>query len=193
MAIYRFRISFEDYDDVTREIDVLPKQTFLDLHRALHTATGYDPELPSSFYVSNDRWKKGTEIAYLPNESKKGRGVALMEESKMNKFIDDPHQKFYYVYNFERPLDFHVQLIKILKEEEGKSYPALFKSVGQVPKLPGAKVVPAETSNKKEDEEFDFLGETEYGINEEEDLDMLDEEEQEEGKEEGNGGYGEDY
>ncbi len=193
MAIYRFRISFEDYDDVTREIDVLPKQTFLDLHRALHTATGYDPELPSSFYVSNDRWKKGTEIAYLPNESKKGRGVALMEESKMNKFIDDPHQKFYYVYNFERPLDFHVQLIKILKEEEGKSYPALFKSVGQVPKLPGAKVVPAETSNKKEDEEFDFLGETEYGINEEEDLDMLDEEEQQEGKEEGNDGYGEDY
>lgn len=193
MAIYRFRISFEDYDDVIREIDILPKQTFLDLHQALHTATGYKPELPSSFYVSNDRWKKGTEIAYLPNESKKERGVALMEESKLNKFIDDPHQKFYYVYNFERPLDFHVQLIKILKEEEGKAYPALFKSVGQVPKLPGAKVVPTETSGKKEDDEYDFLGETEYGINEEEDLDMLDEEQPEGGKEEGGEGYGEDY
>ncbi|HWK56978.1 MAG TPA: hypothetical protein VNQ80_06565 [Parapedobacter sp.] len=194
MAIYRFRISFEDYDDVTREIDVLPKHTFLDLHQALHTATGYDPELSSSFYVSNDRWKKGAEIAYLPSESKKSQGVALMEESKLNKFIDDPHQKFYYVYNFDHPLDFHVQLIKILKEEEGKVYPALFKSVGQVPKLPGAKVVPTETANKKDDVEYDFLGETEYGINEEEDLDMLDEEEQSEGgKEEGNDGYGEDY
>lgn len=193
MAIYRFRISFEDYDDVIREIDILPKQTFLDLHQALHTATGYNPELSSSFYVSNDRWKKGTEIAYLPSESKKERGVALMEESKLNKFIDDPHQKFYYVYNFDHPLDFHVQLIKIMKEEEGKPYPALFRSVGQVPKLPGAKVVPTEATGKKDDDEYDFLGETEYGINEEEDLDMLDEEQPEGGKEESGEGYGEDY
>src|SRR5690606_22762078 len=157
MAIYRFRISFEDYDDVIREIDVLPKQTFLDLHNALHAATGYNPEVPSSFYVSNDYWKKGDEIAYLPDKQKQERGVALMEQSKLNKFIDDPHQKFYYVYNFEHPFDFHVQLIKILKEEEGKVYPALFKSVGQVPKLPGAPVTPGETTAKKTGEEYDFL------------------------------------
>lgn len=193
MAIYRFRISFEDYDDVIREIDILPKQTFLDLHQALHAATGYNPELPSSFYVSNDRWKKGTEIAYLPRESKKEQGVALMEDSKLSRFIDDPHQKFYYVYNFDHPLDFHVQLIKILKEEEGKVYPVLFKSAGQVPKLPGAKVVSTETASRKEDDEYDFLGETEYGINEEEDLDMLDEEQPEDGKDESSEGYGEDY
>lgn len=193
MAIYRFRVSFEDYDDVSREIDVLPKHTFLDLHNAFHAATGYDPELSSSFYVSNDRWKKGQEIAYLPSASKKGEGVALMEESKLSKFVNDPHQKFYYVYNFDRPLDFHVQLIKILKEEEGKEYPALFKSVGQVPKLPGAKVVADSGATKKEEDAYDFLAETEYGINEEEDLDMLDEEEQEEGKEDRNEGYAEDY
>ncbi|SFB92041.1 pRiA4b ORF-3-like protein [Parapedobacter composti] len=179
MAIYRFRISFEDYDDVIREIDVLPKQTFLDLHNALHAATGYNPEVPSSFYVSNDRWKKGDEIAYMPDKQKLERGVALMEQSRLSKFIDDPHQKFYYVYNFDRPFDFHVQLVKILKEEEGKEYPALFKSVGQVPKLPGTPIVPTESAAKKEGDEYDFLQETEYGINEEEDLDMLDGEEQE--------------
>ncbi len=193
MAIYRFRISFEDYDDVIREIDVLPKQTFLDLHNALHAATGYNPEVQSSFYVSNDHWKKGDEIAYLPDERKKERGLPLMEDSRLSKFIDDPHQKFYYVYNFDHPLDFHVQLIKILKEEVGKEYPALFKSIGQTPKLPGAPVVPTEVPSKKEGDEYDFLQETEYGINEEEDLDMLDEEEQEESKEEGNAGYEEDY
>src|SRR5690606_13728183 len=111
-------------------------------------------------------------------------------ESRLNRFIDDLHQKFYYVYNFDRPFDFHVQLIKILKEEEGKTYPALFRSIGQVPKLPGAAVLPGETS-KKEDE-YDFLNETEYGIDEAEDLDMLDEEEGGEEKtsnEEGNEGY----
>ena|SRR5690606_29097963 len=194
MAIYRFRVSFEDYDDIFREIDLLPKQTFLDLHKALHATTGYNPEVPSSFYVSNDHWKKGAEIAYLPDNGKKERGVALMEDAKLSKFIDDPHQKFYYIYNLSRPFDFHVQLIKILKEEAGKEYPALFKNIGQAPKLPGAAVVPADSSAKKGSDDYDFLQETEYGINEEEDLDMLDEEESgDEGKEGGNGGYEDGY
>lgn len=197
MAIYRFRISFEDYDDVIREIDILPKQTFLDLHHAIHAATGYNPEMSSSFYVSNDHWKKGDEIAYLPNERKLERGVTLMEASRLNRFIDDPHQKFYYVYNFDRPFDFHVQLVKILKEEEGKVYPALFKSVGQVPKVPGAPILPADLAAKKEEEE-DFLQETEYGIDEAEDLNMLDEdggerEENKDGDDVETGGFEEEY
>lgn len=194
MAIYRFRISFEDYDDVIREIDVLAKQTFLDLHYALHTSLGFKPDVSSSFYVSNDHWKKGDEIAFLPDRRKEERGVKLMENSKLSRFVDDPHQKFYYVYNFDTPFDFHVQLIKILKEEEGKEYPALFKSVGQPPKTSGATVVAAESVGKEGGDEYDFLQETEYGINEEEDFDMLDEEEQE-GEEEGkeDAGYKDDY
>lgn len=190
MAIYRFRISFEDYDDVTRDIDVLSKQTFLDLHKALHASTGYNPEVSSSFYVSNDYWKKGEEIAYLPDARKTERGVVLMEEARLSRFIDDPHQKFYYTYNFERPFDLHVQLIKILKEEEGKEYPALFKSVGQAPKPLGAAVVPAEDDSKKVSDDYDFLNETEYGIDEAEDFDMLDGEEQAGESDEGEGQQG---
>ncbi len=184
MAIYRFRISFEDYDEVTRDIDVLSKQTFLDLHQALHASTGYNPEVPSSFYVSNDQWKKGEEIAYLPNDRKSERGVTLMENARLSRFVNDPHQKFYYTYNFDRPFDFHVQLIKILKEEEGKAYPALSKSVGQAPKPLGTAVVPTDDTTKKDVDEYDFLNETEYGIDEAEDFDLLDGEEQEEGSEE---------
>ena len=114
MAIYRFRVSFEDYDEVYREVDVLSKQTFLDLHLAIHQSTGYDPEHSSSFYLSNDQWKKGEEIAYLPTDRKREQGIKLMEDAKLSKFVNDPHQKFYYTYNFEKPFDFHVQLIKIL-------------------------------------------------------------------------------
>ena len=120
MAIYRFRVSFEDYDEIIRRNDVLSKHTVLDLHFAIQKALGYDPERPSSFYISNDQWKKGEEFTYLPSDQKLKKGALLMENTRLNKHIDDPHQKFYYTYNFERPFDFHVQLIKILKEEEGK-------------------------------------------------------------------------
>lgn len=178
MAIYRFRITFEDYEDVYREIDMPSKSTFLELHHAIHTATGYEVERSSSFYVSNDQWKKGTEIAYLPNDRKKAAGVLEMELIKMSKFIDDPHQKFYYIYNFDRPYDFHVELIKILKEEDGKSYPAIFKSVGEVPKNITAANFPVAGADEDDDEEYVDESAEEYGVDEEDDYDMFDDEEE---------------
>jgi hypothetical protein len=158
MAIYRFKVSFEDYDDVMREIDIKSTQTFEDLHQAIHRTTGYNPEKSSSFYVSNDHWIKAEEIAYLPNERKKAAGVALITGTKLYKFIDDPHQKFYYTYNFERPYDFHVELIKILDEEAGKEYPTLVRSNGEAPRPPGSVVIPVEAD---EEGEFDFLDDLE--------------------------------
>src|SRR5690606_40745748 len=102
MAIYRFKISFGDYDEVIREIDMLSKHTFLDLHQAIQEANGYDPAVSSSFYRSNDQWKNGEEIAFMPNNRKQNKGIKLMETAKLNQYINDPHQKFYYTYNFNR-------------------------------------------------------------------------------------------
>lgn len=164
MAIYRFRISFEDYDDVTREIDIKSTQTFEDLHRAIHRSTGYNADKPSSFYVSTDNWIKGDEIAIHPTQRKIDNGVVLMEKSKLSSFIEDPHQKFYYIYNFERPYDFHVELIKIILDNDPKiEYPYLVKSIGEAPKIiekgniGGIAASSAAISN-----DFDFLKEMDF-------------------------------
>lgn len=156
MAIYRFKISFEDYDDVIREIDIKSNQTFEDLHRALHHATKYDAEKSSSFYVSSDQWVKKDEITYLPNQRKTDAGIALMEKVKLSAFIDDPHQKFYYIYNFDRPIEFHVELIKILLDDDpDKTYPCVVRSIGDAPKIVAQAVFPITPSTTKSD--FDFL------------------------------------
>jgi len=170
MALYRFRITFEDYDDVTREIDVKSNQTFEELHRAIHQSTGYNPEYPSSFYISNDQWMKGEEITYLPNQRRIDRGVSLMEKVKLSSFIDDPHQKFYYTFNFDRPFDFHVELMKIILDDApGVTYPAVIKSVGEAPKQFGNVFTP--TAAPEASEEFDFLNE-EMGFNPEDAEDL---------------------
>jgi len=161
MALYRFRVTFEDYDDVIREIDVKSNQTFEDLHRAIHQSTGYNCEYPSSFYISNDQWIKGEEITYLPNQRRIDRGVALMEKVKLSNRIDDPHQKFYYTFNFDRPFDFHVELLKIILDETpGTVYPAVIKSAGEAPKQFGNVFNPAVLPPASED--FDFLNEIEF-------------------------------
>jgi hypothetical protein len=158
MAVYRFKVSFEDYDDIVREIEIQSKQTFEDLHRIIQQSTGYNPEASSSFYVSNDHWIKSDEIAFMPSPKKVERGVALMENSKLSSFIDDPHQKFYYTYNFDRPYDFHVELTKILLDDTtGKVYPQIVRSVGDAPKPFGA--VAAVPVADGDTEDFDFLHE----------------------------------
>ena len=164
MAIYRFRISFEDYDDVTREIDIKSNQTFEDLHRAIHRSTGYNADKSSSFYVSTDNWIKGEEIAIHPNQRKIDNGVILMEKSKLSNFIEDPHQKFYYIYNFERPYDFHVELIKIILDNDPKiEYPYLVKSVGEAPKIiDKSNPIQIATGTAAAESEFDFLNEMDF-------------------------------
>lgn len=164
MAIYRFRISFEDFDDVIREIDIKTNQTFEDLHRAIHRSTGYQADKSSSFYVSTDNWIKGDEIAILPNQRKLDNNVVLMENSKLSSFIEDPHQKFYYIYNFERPFDFHVELIKIILENDPNiEYPFLVKSIGEAPKI----IDKSNTNNfavssAVASSDFDFLNEMDF-------------------------------
>jgi hypothetical protein len=159
MALYRFRVTFEDYDDVTREIDVKSNQTFEDLHKAIHHSTGYNPEFSSSFYISNDQWIKGEEITYLPNQKRIDRGIALMEKVRLSNRIDDPHQKFYYTFNFDRPFDFHVELMKIILDETpGVTYPAIIKSVGEAPRQ-FVTVADDTIAAAAADDDFDFLHE----------------------------------
>lgn len=174
MAVYRFRVTFEDYDDIVREIDVKSNQTFQDLHHAIHKSTGYNPDYPSSFYISNDQWTKGEEITFMPNQRKIDRGIALMEKVKLSGFIDDPHQKFYYTFNFDRPFDFHVELMKIILDESPKAeYPQVVRSVGEAPKQFGNVFNP--TILPPTSEEFDFLNEMEYSAEDTEDFTEVDE------------------
>jgi len=175
MAIYRFRISFEDFDDVVREIDIKTNQTFEDLHRAIHRSTGYSAEKSSSFYISTDNWIKGDEISILPNQRKIDNGVTLMENAKLSSFVEDPHQKFYYIYNFERPFDFHVELIKIILENDPNiEYPFLVKSTGEAPKIIDKNnigdfaVTSAVASN-----DFDFLNEMDFVPEDTEELEAM--------------------
>lgn len=176
MAIYRFKISFEDYDEVVREIDIKSNQTFEDLHRAIHRATGYNAEKSSSFYVSNDQWIKNQEIAYLPAQRKLDNGVTLMENAKLSQFIDDPHQKFYYIYHFDKPFDFHVELIKIsLDDTTGKEYPCVVRGLGEVPKIIDNGVLPVIPSVSSRSTEFDFLNEMDFNPRDAEELENMNE------------------
>lgn len=129
MLVYRFNVIFEDEEDVLRVIDIQANQTFLDLHNAIQKAIGFDGTKQASFYMSSDHWRKGKEISL---EGRKE--TPRMEKAVLNAYIMDPHQKIVYISDYDEEWTLRVSLTRILQSESGKTYPSLFKSVGEAPK-----------------------------------------------------------
>jgi hypothetical protein len=160
-AVYKFRVTFEDHDDVFRDIEIISTQTFEDLHHAIQQSIGFDASKPASFYMSDGNWTKGKEISLngIP-EGNKGK-IPTMKSSRLCDFIADPHQRIYYVFDFSAHWSFYVELYKIhLKEEPGVNYPKMVKTAGIAPKQYGVSNLGTVVN------EFDLPGNEEYVENE---------------------------
>lgn len=128
--VFRFRVTFEDVDDVERVIDVSGKNTFRDFHYAIQDSISFDRIKEASFYKATDMWRPTEEFCTEPKPNAKAAGA-----SELSKHIDDPYQKFLYNYDPEGGnWDLRVEVIKLSKEEDGIEYPQLVKSVGASPK-----------------------------------------------------------
>jgi len=135
MATYRFRVTFEDYDDVTRDIEIRSTQTFEEFHYAIQNAIGFDASKPTSFYLSDDNWKKGKELTTRELSDDENEKASPIRNSRLCDFIIDPHQKIYYLFDPASLWTFRIELVKINREEEpGAMYPRVIKSAGEAPK-----------------------------------------------------------
>lgn len=135
--VYRFRVTHEDHEDVYRDIEIKSSQSFLDLHTAIQQAIGFDNSKSATFYTSDDYWRKEDEIS-IENASGEKIKKIKKEEPKRKKTIadqvNDPHQKFIYVFDPEVEWMFLIELIKIIPENKTSLYPQCIKSVGTAPK-----------------------------------------------------------
>ena len=127
--IYRFKVWFEEDEDINRVIDIQPTATFLDLHNIVLDSIGFNKKEASSFYVSDDNWRKGKEVTLMENGSK-----LLMDKVKINELVNDPHQKFLYITDFKEQWALHIELQSIQNDVKGIKYPLISKSTGKAPK-----------------------------------------------------------
>lgn len=138
MAVYRFKVSFEEYEDIYRVIEIKSGQTFYDLHKAILESINFDQKQMASFYMSNDTWKKGQEITLedmSDDDDEPQVKLPIMKKSQIHDYIDDPHQKIIYVYDFIEMWTLKLELVGIeMKEKPGTKYPACTKTVGPAPK-----------------------------------------------------------
>lgn len=135
--IYRFKVWFEEDEDIVRWIDVQSTNTFLDFHNCILDSIGFDKKEPASFYMSDDNWKKRLEVTLVDmglEESDQAEPKPLMKDARMRDYVNDPHQRFVYVYDFIQMWTLFCELTQILEDEKGKTYPHIFRSLGKAPR-----------------------------------------------------------
>lgn len=156
MAIYRFKCSIEDYDDLYRFVEVKSGSTFESLHNIILQAFNFDNALDCSFFMSDDKWRMNDEITSGKKTLKGRPSENSMKDSKLNKFIFDPHQKILMVYDYAKEWTFRLEMVNISPgPKEGVTYPFIYKSVGIAPKQYNAVGVP--NVKGEEEDEFEFI------------------------------------
>jgi hypothetical protein len=132
MAVYKFRLTFEDYEDIYRDIEIKSSQTFFDLHEIILQSIGFDMKHAGSFFASDDFWRKGEEVTLLEEDLEPG--VRLMKKVKISSLVIQPNQRFIYLYDKQALWSFQLELIKLIPEDAAAKYPRCIKSIGQAPK-----------------------------------------------------------
>ncbi|MBA3649137.1 MAG: hypothetical protein H0W62_11410 [Chitinophagales bacterium] len=138
MALYKFRVVYEEDDSIFRDIEVKPSNTMIDFEGSIVTAYSLPSPYKGLFYKANDSWQrvKQIDIAARPDEQKmKGRTKAKAQSFPLLvTYIDDPHQKFVYEYKGSQEFVFLLELMSLSGSEKSHiAYPFCVKQQGLSP------------------------------------------------------------
>jgi hypothetical protein len=135
MAIYRFRITLEDYEEVVRDIDARPEDSFLAVLRSLLVSVKFDDMHQAMLFNSDDFWRKGRVVAEAAKDFLVCDDKNPLSELKVGKLINYPHQKFLFVYDLNTEWTFLIEFTRVIKEINSKlSYPACTRTIGNGPR-----------------------------------------------------------
>ena len=153
MALFRFRVSFEEDDEVVRIFEMKSSQNLEDMLFAILKFVEFDSRHNASLFLSDDYWKRGREFIFLPEAGKEE--VSLFAATRLSTLINDPHQKMVLVYDLEQEWTFLIELIGLSpKEDAKKEYPLLIRGEGKAPKQYR---IQRKIGGELEEDEFDYL------------------------------------
>ncbi|MFT4680476.1 MAG: hypothetical protein ACI9FU_001272 [Granulosicoccus sp.] len=125
MAIYKFKVTIDEDEEITRDIEVRSAQGFSTLHNAIVQHFKFRKDQPVSYFSSDQQWYEGDLIIELDANSKDTKRLAA--------FIYDPHQRFICVTESYNEVALAIELIKVSKEVDGVDYPRCVGQTGESP------------------------------------------------------------
>ncbi|WP_298487683.1 hypothetical protein [uncultured Maribacter sp.] len=149
--IYKVRIILDASEDIFRDLEIESQTSLEDFHNAITQAFGFLGNEMASFYTCDQEWNQEEEIA-LFDLSESGSDVRLMNETFLEDILSKNTPKLIYVYDFLSMWTFLIELADIVEKEDGRAYPNVLFSFGELPESPPEKKFEAE----KNSNEIDF-------------------------------------
>lgn len=151
MSVYRFRITFEEFEDVSRDIDIRADQSLFELQQAILEAITFDQIHGSAWFKSDDLWRKGKVLEQL-EKAHEGKEEHPLKKHTLARLITNPHQKFLFIYDLREEWVFMVELLRIVPPDAKASYPGIIRKSGIPPKQNKVVITPSSFSDDDEDE-----------------------------------------
>jgi len=131
--IYRFRVvlDHDNKEDIFRDVEIRKTDTFEDLHNVITQSFGFDGSEIASFYLSNESWEQGQEIALF--DMGQSNEIQMMNETIIEDLINEDQTRLIYIYDFLNMWTFLVELGEVVEEAQGTDYPNLLFVCGQLP------------------------------------------------------------
>lgn len=136
--IYKIRVILDTEEDIFRDLEIDDSNTLEEFHNAVTQAFGFMGTEMASFYTCDQEWNQDEEIA-LFDMSESGSNVRLMNETMLNDVLTENNPKLIYVYDFLSMWTFFIELADIVEKEDGRIYPNVLFSFGELPDSPPEK------------------------------------------------------
>lgn len=131
--IHKIRVILDSKEDVFRDIEISEDQTLNDLHEAIKNAFELEGEEMASFYLSDENWEQGEEIAMEDISENESDRKPVMREVSVDQIIPETGNKMIYVYDFLDLWTFTVEVMETGIEAENIDYPLTVFSFGTRP------------------------------------------------------------
>ncbi len=123
MIIY-LRILSTEVENFVKEIAIDDTQTFLDLHNCIQNVLNYDASQMASFFTTDERWNKETEITLFDMADSGSELLKVMQETLISEYLFEVGLRMIYVFDFFSERGFFMEVIQVAEGtlEHAKCY-----------------------------------------------------------------------
>ncbi|MEI6139350.1 MAG: hypothetical protein WCP85_08805 [Mariniphaga sp.] len=130
--VFKFRIISDKIENFVLHIDADAKNTFFELHEAIQDECKYDPSQLATFYLADEEWDKGFEIAMFESYSSKKQNSLSMKKSVIGDYLKEKEDKLIYIFDVLNQKSLYIELSEIVMEKKLNT-PVVTLNRGMVP------------------------------------------------------------
>lgn len=164
VMVYKVRIILDAKEDIFRDLEIEAHNSLEEFHNMITQSFGFLGNEMASFYTCDEEWRQEEEIA-LFDMSETGTDVRLMNETFLEDILTEKNPKLIYVYDFLSMWTFLIELADVVEKEDGRSYPNVLFSFGELPETPPEKNFESENSAFDFDDTFENYDDLDFDEN----------------------------